>query len=214
MSDNRTVYDGLTARYTFSCPTREEARVRLSSFRTLERLPGATHPAVYEVRFACTCGEVHAGLVTHSELDWAPLGLTAGSSFYNVMTGRLETAATELADQAAHRIKRGVWPWSFFCFAEERPRPVFPSAFRIVAPGDGRMVVAVRCPGCQQTSVNLVSQEHLDVPFYSDREVEVIEHVFSQVGEERVGPLADELTSGDFAATRRGLSAHSRQGSR
>jgi hypothetical protein len=201
------VYDGLTARYTFPCPTREEARVRLSSFRTLERLPGATHPAVYEVRFACTCGEAHVGLVTHDDLDWAPLGLAAAARFYNVMTGRLEPAAAELADQAAVRIKRGVWPWSFFCFAEDRPRPVFPSAFRIVAPGAGRMVVAVRCPACQQTSVNLVSQEHLDVPFYSDAEVEVIEHVFSLAGQEEIASLADELTSGDFGASRRELAA-------
>src|SRR3990172_3738971 len=140
------MYDGLTARYTFSCPTREEARIRLSSFRTLERLPGAAHPAVYGVRFSCNCGEVHSGLVTHDELDWPPLGLAARASFYNVMTGRLESAAPELADQAAHRIRRGAWPWSFFCFAEARPRPVFPSAFRIVAPGGGRLVVFAALP--------------------------------------------------------------------
>ena len=201
------MYDGLTARYTFSCPTREEARIRLSSFRTLERLPGAAHPAVYGVRFSCNCGEVHSGLVTHDELDWAPLGLAARASFYNVMTGRLESAAPELADQAAYRIRRGAWPWSFFCFAEARPRPVFPSAFRIVAPGGGRMVVAVRCPACHQTSVNLVSQEHVDVPFYSDREVEVIEHVFARGGEEQVAGLADELASGEYGASRRELAA-------
>src|SRR3990170_1757006 len=104
------MYDGLTARYTFPCPTREEARIRLSSFRTLERLPGAAHPAVYGVRFSCNCGEVHSGLV---------------------------------------------------------------------------------------------SQEHVDVPFYSDREVEVIEHVFARGGEEQVAALADELASGEYGASRR-----------
>ena len=45
------MYDALTARYTFACPQREQAHAGLSSFRLLERLPGAAHPAVYEVRF-------------------------------------------------------------------------------------------------------------------------------------------------------------------
>jgi hypothetical protein len=203
------VYDGLTARYTFSCPTYEEARVRLSSFRTLERLPGSSHPAVYDVRFSCPCGEVHTGFVTHDELDWAPLGVAGRDSFFNVMTGRLEPAAAELADQAALRIRRGVWPWSFFCVAEERPRPAFPSAFRIVAPGAGRMVVAVRCPACQQTSANVVSEEHLDLPFYSDRVIDVIEHVFADDPDAGVDELARELTTAKFAASPRELAGAS-----
>ena len=57
------MYDPLTGRFTFACPTRGEARVTLSAFRRLERLPGAAHPAVYRVRFACVCGGEHDGLV-------------------------------------------------------------------------------------------------------------------------------------------------------
>src|SRR5205085_5746478 len=72
---NGTVYDALTSRYTFACPTRGESQVNLSAFRELERLPGAAHPAVYRVRFACPCGEDHLGFVSHAELDWEPLGL-------------------------------------------------------------------------------------------------------------------------------------------
>ena len=79
------MYDALTGRYTFSCPHREEARVTLSAFRRLERLPGAAHPAVYGVRFDCGCGDEHPGLVSHDELDWAPLGAAAGR-FLNLMT--------------------------------------------------------------------------------------------------------------------------------
>ena len=77
------MYDTLTSTYTFSCPIHGETHVCLSRFRRLEQLPGARHPAVYRVEFACGCGTEHPGLVSHDELDWAPLGLQrrdAGSS--------------------------------------------------------------------------------------------------------------------------------------
>src|SRR5919206_5071935 len=122
------MYAALPSRYTFPCPIRGESRVALSAFRTLERLEGTAHPVVYHVRFACTCGGEHDGLVSHDELDWAPLGLQDGV-FLNLMTARLEPVANELGDLAARRIQAGEWPWSFFCYAEDRPRPIFPSSF-------------------------------------------------------------------------------------
>lgn len=151
--------------------------MRLSAFRAVERLPGSYRPSIYEIRFACPCGSEHAGLATHRDLDWAPLGQVA-TAFYNVMTGRLEPAERPLADEAAWRIGRGSWPWTFFCAAEARPRAVYPSAFRQLFPDGGRMVVAITCPACARTSANLVSHDHLDVPFYSDGEVEVGERVY------------------------------------
>src|SRR5919106_1484151 len=171
------MYDALTGRYTFACPSRGETSVRLSAFRLLDRLPGAVHPAVYRVSFACPCGDEHAGLVAHDELDWAPLGLQQGS-FLNLMTSRIEAVAAELGDLAARRIQAGEWPWSFFCYPEEQPRPVLPSAFLLLAPGDGSLGLAVTCPTCGKTSVNLVSERHVDHPFHHDREVGVVEHVF------------------------------------
>ncbi|MCC6222360.1 MAG: hypothetical protein IT201_02585 [Thermoleophilia bacterium] len=201
------MYDGLTARYTFRCPAQNEARVRLSAFRTLERLPGAGHPAVFEVRFSCSCGGDHTGLVPHDELDWAPLGAGTVAAFLNVMTGRLEPAAADLADHAAARIKGGAWPWSLFCYAEGRPQPVFPSTFRLLAPEPRGAIVAARCPSCQRTSVNLVSVEHVDVPFYSDPEVGVVEHLFTRDGEESLAALAGELAAGRFEAVPRRLAA-------
>ena len=130
------MYDQLTTRYTFACPQRGETRVTLSDFRELERLPGAAHPAVFRVRFACSCGEEHPGLVTHEELDWAPLGLETGISFLNLMTARLEALESELGEFAAQQIGAGEWPWSFFCYPENRPRPVFPSSFFLLAPSN------------------------------------------------------------------------------
>ena len=52
------VYDRLTARYAFPCPrVGETVHVRLSHFRRVQRLPGPAHPAVYDIAFACRCGD-------------------------------------------------------------------------------------------------------------------------------------------------------------
>jgi hypothetical protein len=194
------MYDALTTRYTFPCPTRGETRVTLSAFRVLNRLPGAEHPAVFQVLFDCPCGEEHPGLVSDADLDWAPLGL-AEERFFNVMTARVENAA-ELSDLAARRIIAGDWPWSFYCYPEDRPRPVFPSSFFLLAPGDGSLGLAVRCPGCNRVSVNLVSHEHVDLPFHNDREVGVVPHVFAGDAQRMVEEFRIELDSGGFDARR------------
>jgi hypothetical protein len=199
------VYDSLTGRYTFACPTQGEAKVRLSAFRTLERLPGTAHPVVFRVRFACSCGGEHDGLVAHDELDWAPL-VPHDGSFLNLMTDRLDSLAVELTDLAARRIAAGEWPWTFFCYPEERPRPVFPSAFRLLAPGgSGSVGVAVRCPVCSGVSVNLVSPEHVDLPFHNDREVGVVDHVFPDDLDRVVEAFRAELHGGSFDARRLAL---------
>lgn len=201
------MYDSLTTAYTFACPVHGETRVRLSRFLRLEELPGASHPAVYQVEFACGCGGEHSGLVSHDELDWAPLGLAGDTSFVNLMTSKVETLAAELVDLAAVRIKSGEWPWSFFCWPEERPRPVYPSGFRLLAPsvsGD-RVGLAVRCPACGKTSVNLVSRAHVDVPFVNDREVGVVEHIFEHDVAASVEEFRAELWSASFDARRLGL---------
>ena len=201
------MYDTLTSTYTFSCPSHGETHVRLSRFRRLEQLPGAHHPSVYRVEFACGCGSDHPGLVTHDDLDWAPLGLQDSTSFVNLMTSRVEELATELLDLAARRIKAGEWPWSFFCWPEERPRPVYPSAFKLLAPavsGD-RVGLAVRCPVCDKVSVNLVSRAHVDVPFVNDREVGVVQHHFHDDAAATVAEFQAELWSGSFDARRLGL---------
>jgi hypothetical protein len=195
------MYDALTGRFTFSCPARGEAHVALSAFRELRQLPGAAHPAVYRVLFACACGEEHEGLVSHDDLDWAPLGLEGGV-FFNLMTASFDRLGAELSDLAARRIQAGVWPWSFFCYPEERPRPVFPSSFFLLAPGDGSLGVAVRCPACQRTSVNLVSQSHVDVPWHNDAEIGVVQHLFADDVERTIEEFRAEVDSARFDARR------------
>jgi hypothetical protein len=201
------IYDTLTTRYTFACPDHGDTQVALSRFRQLERLPGAAHPAVFEVRFECGCGEEHPGLVSHDELDWAPLGLGTGDSFLNLMTARLDALEDELADLAATKIGAGEWPWSFFCYPENQPRPVFPSSFFLLAPsGRGDAVgLAVRCPVCGRTSINLVSEQHVDLPFHNDAEIGVVEHVFAADAAHVAEEFAAELYSAQFDARRLSL---------
>ena len=195
------MYDALTTRYSFACPARGETRVSLSAFRILDRLPGAGHPAVFHVVFDCPCGDEHPGLVSDYELDWAPLGV-AEARFLNLMTARFEEVTAELTDLAVRRILAGEWPWSFFCYPEDRPRPVFPSSFFLLAPGDGSLAIAVRCPSCERVSVNLVSHEHVDLPFHNDREIGIVPHMFTSDGERMVSDFREELDSGCFDARR------------
>src|SRR5262249_18589340 len=107
--------------------------------------------------------------------------------------------AAELAELAAVRIRAGDWPWSFFCWPEERPRPAFPSAFRLLTdwPGD-RVVVAIVCPVCSRLSVNLVSRAHVDVPFHNDRELGLLAHLVAADVEPTIDEFRAELYSSTF----------------
>jgi hypothetical protein len=196
------MYDVVKARYEFACPHRGEAHVALSSFRRVERLPGAVHPALYRVVFACGCGDEHFGLVAHDDLDWAPLGAATQETFLNLMTSELDPVADELLALTLSRLRAGEWPWSFFCYPEERPREAYPSAFTLLAATGPHVAVAVRCPSCARTSINLVSRPHLDVPFHNDREIGVVEHVFAHDRETTIEAFAEELHSSRFDARR------------
>ncbi len=202
--------DALTSTYRFSCPHRGEASVRLSSFRRVQRLPGAAHPAVYRVDFTCACGDDHIGLVTQTQLDWDPLGLDSDETFVNLMTSRRDDVATELADVASARINAGEWPWTFFCYLEERSRPVTPSSFVVLAPGGaelrrGTLGVAVRCPVCGSLTINVVSEFHLDLPFWNDAHVGVVEHVFDDDALRTLEAFHSELHSASFDERRLAL---------
>jgi len=195
--------DALTGTYHLGCPVvGSVTRVRLSSFRQIERLPGPAHPAVYRVVFACACGGQHVGLVGHDALDWAPLGLDEDRTYVNLMTSRHDDLGSELTGLASTRIGRGEWPWCFFCQQEDAPRPVTPSAFRLLAPCPEALAVAVRCPVCDSTSVNLVTPSHVDVPFHSDTTVGVVAHPFTEGSLDTIDAFRAELGSVSFAERR------------
>jgi len=198
------MYDVLSGRYRFACPLQEQANVPLSSFRQLERLPGAAHPAVYRVRFACACGGEHDGLVSHDDLDWAPLGVGEERAFVNLMTDRVEPIGDELCDLAVRSINGGSWPWAIFCYPEGRPRPAFPSLFCVISPrgrGD-HLGLAARCSSCGRLSLNLVSSAHVDVPFRHDTEVGVVEQLFPDDALHTLAEFREELWSSAFDARR------------
>jgi len=199
--------NALTGRYQLPCPATGSCGVRLSSFREIERLPGAAHPAVYRITFACACGDEHAALVGHDALDWAPLGLTEAGSYVNLMTSRADGLADELCSIASSNIGRGAWPWSFFCYLEDAPRPVTPSAFRLLAPVADALGLAVRCPACTSTSVNLVTPPHVDVPFHSDVRVGVLAHVFTEDELRTISEFRAELGAATFDEKRLHLDA-------
>jgi hypothetical protein len=121
------------------------------------------------------------------------------------MTSRVDLVDAELGDLAARKIQAGEWPWSFFCYPEEQPRPVFPSSFFLLAPGDGSLGLAVRCPACHKTSVNLVSHAHVDLPFHNDAEVGVVEHLFEDDVARTLEEFRAELYSASFDIRRLGL---------
>jgi hypothetical protein len=65
--------------------------------------------------------------------------------------------------------------------------------------------MAVRCPVCARTSINLVSREHVDVPFHNDREIGVVPHVFGGDAAATVDAFRAELYSSAFDARRLSL---------
>lgn len=189
--------DALTGTYRLPCPAAGTSRVRLSSFREIERLPGVAHPAVFRVVFDCSCGDAHVALVSHDALDWEPLGFEEHVPYHNLMTSHTSDLADELAAIATASLARGAWPWSFFCYLEDAPRPVTPSSFRLLAPLPRLVAVAVVCERCRSASINLVSRSHVDVPFHTDARVGVVAHAF----EEDALPSTDILLSELGAAT-------------
>lgn len=179
------MFDQLRNQYSLRCPTHdEEVWVPVSAFRTIRRLRGATTPAVFRLQFDCPCGDRHEALVPHDELDWAPLGTDSAETFTNLVTGRRELLATELVDQATDQLRRGHWPWSFWCHPESALRPGFPSSLRFVTDehehGAERVGVLVRCFSCARHTVNIVSREHLDVPWRNDRRIAFVAQVFER----------------------------------
>jgi hypothetical protein len=176
------MYDPITTRYSLTCPVHDRTvEVPLSRFRTLDRLPGPGHPAVHRVEFACAaCGGQHPALLPEPELDLRPIDPGPDASFLNLQTGRVESLAAELHDLAARELRGGNWPWTFYCAAERRVRPGYPSRLRVLQPSDDPDLVgiAVRCSSCGRVSLNLVSERHLDQPFFHDRVLRYVDNTF------------------------------------
>ena len=126
--------------------------------------------------------------------------------FRNLVTGRQESAAGELLDLARAQVQRGNWPWRLYCCREATLKPVFPSCLTHVAPAESDLVgVAMRCPSCGETSLNVVSHRHLDVPFYHDAVVHFIDRPFGDGRDLTLERFHDQLHSARFDSERGSL---------
>jgi hypothetical protein len=203
------MYDVLRARYRFHCPHRTQGDLRsvtLSRFRSIERLPGAAHPAVFRVTYRCDCGDDHVGLVAHDDLDYGPIA-GAPVVFRNLVTGRTEPVADELLEHARAQVQRGNWPWRLLCGREAALKPVFPSSLVLVLPAETELVgVAMHCPSCGELSLNVVSEAHLDVPFYHDPVVRLIDRPYGDIRDMTVEAFHEQLWSAGFDSERATLS--------
>ena len=81
---------------------------------------------------------------------------------------------------------------------------MLPSFFRVLAPSapDASIGLTVLCPACSRISINLVSREHVDVPFHNDAEIGVVEHVFASDTAQTLDQFRSRLYSSDFDARR------------
>src|SRR5260221_14204511 len=107
------MYDVIRASYQFHCPRHPHGElhaVALSRFRSIERLPGAAHPAVFRVTYHCDCGDPHVGLASHDDLEYAPIG-AADVTFRNLLTGRTEPVWGVLLGLARPQVPNGNRPW-------------------------------------------------------------------------------------------------------
>ena len=114
------------------------------------------------------------------------------------MTSRRDDLATELTGLASARIGRGEWPWCFFCCREDVPRPVTPVGLPPAGAACRDVAVAVRCPACGSTSINLVTRHHVDVPFHSDASVGVVAHPFEDARTPTLDAFRAELDVATF----------------
>jgi hypothetical protein len=202
------MYDVLRASYRFHCPHLPEGDLRavaLSRFRSIERLPGAAHPAVFRVTYRCECGDDHVGLVAHDDLDYGPIAATP-VEFRNLVTGRSEPLVSELLALTRVQVQKGNWPWQLYCGREAKLKPVFPSSLTLVCPAESELVgVAMRCPSCGDLSLNVVTESHLDVPFYHDRVVRLIDRPYGDARDLTVDRFHEQLWSAGFDAERSSL---------
>jgi len=146
-------------------------------------------------------------LVAHDDLDYGPIAATP-VEFRNLVTGRTEPVAGELVELTRVQVQKGNWPWKLYCGREAKLKPVFPSSLALVSPADSELVgVAMHCPSCGDLSLNVVSEAHLDVPFYHDRVVRLIDRPFLDSRDLTVDDFHERLWSAGFDAERARLAS-------
>ena len=154
------------------------------------RLPACASPAAAATSIR--------GLVSHDDLDWAPLGAQAGS-FLNLMTSRTLDGAAELRTAAARIAGGGVAVELLLLPGGAAAAGLPVLVLRCSRPA---RALARRLPCAARPvsalSVNLVSHAHVDVPFHNDGRIGVVEHVFAEDALRSVQEFRAELYSARF----------------
>jgi hypothetical protein len=65
--------------------------------------------------------------------------------------------------------------------------------------------VAVRCPVCDSVSINVVTESHVDLPFWNDATIGVVEHIFRDDALRTLDEFHAELNSAAFDERRLSL---------
>ena len=180
--------------------SRHGQRVRLSSFRVLERLPGAAHPAVYAIRFACGCGDEHDALVPHDELDWAPLGLGARPDVRESDDGPYRGCrpTSFAANGRCGGSRRGSGRGVSSATSRNARGPVTPSAFLVLAPGEATIGLAVSLPRVWLDVGQRRQPRARRLPVLERRDVGVVRHVFGPDALRTIEQFRAELASAAF----------------
>jgi len=83
---------------------------------------------------------------------------------------------------------------------KKRKSAVYDHEGKVIAQADkwGTVAVAVRCPVCDSTSVNVVTPTHVDVPFHTDAVVGVAAESFETDALRTIDTFRAELRSVSF----------------
>ena len=144
---------------------------------------------------------------SHDELDWAKPLAGAETPFVNLMTARSRRPRPRLPELAFTDFKAGDWLRSFF-FATRKSSRV-PSSLPPSGPLSGDERVGVAAVSRVRADVGQPGQPrtHVDVPFYNDRRVDVVDSIRGRLRITSARRLRAEFIRALFDARRRDLAA-------
>ena len=199
------MYDALTTRYTFACPARGETSVRLSAFRrgrpAARRRPPGRVPRPLRLRLRR--GTPRPRLTRPTRLGAArPRRARDVPEPDDSPTRAARLGVRRPDDPPRSRPESGPGASSATPRSDRGPCSRPSSASSPQAHPTASIGLAVLCPACVRISINLVTHEHVDLPFHNDAEIGVVQHVFTSDTTQTLDEFRARLYSSDFDARR------------